>query len=346
MKTLTLLLLLLITIPSSKTFYVFSSSNCESCVSRLNLAEELHPDYEFIVYDISQEPSLTLFFEVERSLNISFTPLPLFLMFTDGNLSLIAAGGLSREAWLALKTDENLVNVYVDNGRGEATLAKSITRKEASKIGEIISNGGALPREVDPVLIISAALLDALNPCMLGFFLILLTLLSYSKNTLSSGLSFITAVYATRIAIGIGLIQLLRIPQLKLIVFSIAFILGFIKALQSVLGGRQIPAIVMEKITIQVERASNPASSFLAGVVSSTLIATCASPAYMLALNLIQSRGIVPLLIYNLVIIAPLLILTASLYNVNRLRRSISGKRRIIDFLTGIGIMAITLLSL
>jgi len=343
MKLLTLLLLVTLTLQSSE-IYVFTSSSCEPCVARLNVAKELNPDAEFIVYDVSVESNLNLFFEVEHVLNISFTPLPLFIMFRGGELSLIAAGGLSKEDWLSFHPNASQVNVYVESGLGGVVLEKTLTGEEASKLRDTILKG-APPKRADIALILTAALLDAFNPCMLGFFLILLTLLSYSKNTLGSGLAFVAAVYATRLAIGAGLLHVLSVPQLRPIILSAAFILGFMKTLQSIIGGRQIPAGVAEKITGQIERASAPTSSFIAGIIVSTLLVTCNSPAYLLALSLIPSGEVAPLLAYNLLIIMPLIILTINFYSIEGLRKKVSAKRRLIDFLTGVGIMVITLIS-
>ena len=95
-------------------------------------------------------------------------------------------------------------------------------------------------RSFSPLAIIAAGLIDGINPCaftVLIFFISFLTLMGYKNKDLAAiGITFITAVFLTYLAIGLGLFRgLYELKQfylfLRITFFSIAalcFILAYL----------------------------------------------------------------------------------------------------------------------
>jgi len=353
------LLLSLSSISGSNSFYILSSSNCESCVSRLRVIKEFYPDGAFVVYDIADAANLNRFSEIEKMIDAPFMPLPIISMFSDGELKMVAAGGLSRGAWEKIVMNETSgVNVYVDNGKGEAVLEKNIgDDRKIARLEELFLGGEAYPlaygASVSLVFILTIALVDAINPCMLGFFLILISFVSYSsnsKNAMRTSLAFSVAVFFTRFIVGVGFMQIFWMSdQIRFLAAVAALALGVLKIFQFLLGRRQIPSSFVDQITRRIERASNPRMGFVAGCVTAFLITSCSSPPYFLALSLLSTgsnvvEGLASLLIYNIIVVAPLLTLVICVYVLNltmtmNLRLWVSTRRRYIDLVIGVGLI-------
>jgi len=240
------LLLSLSSLPGSNSFYILSSSSCEPCVSRLRVVKELYPDGDFVVYDIADAVNLNRFSEIEKVIDAPFMPLPIFGMFSDGELRLVAAGGLSRGAWEKIAMNETSgVNVYVDNGKGEAVLEKNIGDDTKIARLEELFLGGEVYSSVDGagvplVLILTAALVDAFNPCMLGFFLVFLAFVSYSgdpETAVGTSLAFSVAVFVTRLIMGVCFMQVFWISsQIRFLAAVVALVLGAVKIFRFLLG--------------------------------------------------------------------------------------------------------------
>lgn len=358
-------LLSLSSLPGSNSFYVLSSSSCEPCVARLRVVKELYPAATFVTYDIADAVSLSRFSEIEKVIDVPFMPLPIFGMFLDGKLKLVAAGGLSKESWEKIVLNEtSVVDIYVDNGNGEAVLEKNIVDdKKIARLEELFLRkevySSADGVEVSPLLILTTALVDAFNPCMLGFFLVFLAFISYSgnpKTAIRTSLAFSGAVFITRFLMGVVLMQAFWISSgIKFLVAVISLVLGVAKILQFFLGeGRQIPSSFADQITRRIERASNPKAGFVAGCVTAFLITSCSSPPYFLALSLLSTGsnvvgGLASLLIYNLVVVAPLLAIMVCVYVLNLttttdLRHWVTARRRYINLLMGLGLVVMSAL--
>jgi cytochrome c biogenesis protein CcdA len=350
---------------SSNSFYVFLNNSCEPCKAQLRVVRELYPTATFVTYDIADTASLSYFFEIEKVIDVPFMPLPLFGMFSDGKLKLVAAGNLSRESWEKIVLNEtSVVDIYVDNGNGEAVFEKNIgDDKKIARLEELFLREEVYPSadgsEASFLIIFPTALVDAFNPCMLGFFLVFMVLISYSGNSktaLRISLAFSGAVFITRFLMGVVLMQVFWISSgIKFLVAIIVLVFGVVKILQFFLGeGRQIPSGFADKINKRIERASNAKAGFVAGCVTAFLIASCNSPSYFLVLSLLSTGsnvvgGLASLLIYNLVVVTPLLAIMVCIYVFNlttttNLRRWVTAKRRYINLLMGLWLVVLSAL--
>ena len=351
-------------LPSPYSFYVLTSSNCESCVVRLNIVKELYSNSTFIVYDVEETANINRFSEIQKVIDVPYIPLPIIGMFSNGELKLVAAGVLLSESWGRIVLNGSSgVNVYIDNGKGEAILQRNIgDDQKIKRLGELFLNKDVNPSlndtDVSISLMLAAAFMDSINPCMLGFFLIFLAFISFSQSSriaIRTSLAFGCGVFITRYLIGLGLMQVFWIiPAIRFLAAFLALVLGATKILQFFLGERrQIPSSFADQITRRIESTTNIKAGFVAGCITAFFIITCSSPPYFLALSLLSSGsnvigGLMSLMVYNLVVISPLLLVSVCVYVLNltttlNLRLWISTRRKFFNLLIGVGL---TLMSL
>lgn len=374
-SVLRLLLVLSVLFNGTLSFYIISSNSCKLCLERIAVAQELYPRSVFVNYDIAEGDSLRRFDEISGIIDEAFLPLPVFGVFEDDRLRAIVAGGPSADAWKRIiGEDMEGVPVYVDDGTGRAELKKTIENVEK------VANLEKFFTEIDievylgdfnllilPISI--AAAIDAVNPCSISVFIVLLAFVFHSTGrgvALRTGLSFSFAVFITYFLIGLGLIRAFGglskirtfgdLSQIKYIVVFFALFLGVMRIIEFLTGERRhLPNAFITQITKYLERASNPLTGFVAGVVSASLLLPCSSAPYFLALNLLSNKatllgGVLLLMIYNLIIITPFLIITVCVHSLGvktlDLKLWIEGRRRWINLLVGLGLICLSILML
>jgi cytochrome c biogenesis protein CcdA len=329
----------------------------------LRIVKDLYPNSTFIIYDIIEPTNINRFQEIEKFVAASYLPLPLFGLFSNDELKLVAAGGITRENWERMVLNVTTgVNIYIANDKGDAIFEKNISDSlEIAKLKDLflsnvikISNSD----DISSYLIFATALVDALNPCMLGFFLIFLAFISYSSSpviAVRTSLAFSCAVFISRMIIGLFLIQVLWINSIiKIFSVTISLLLGTIKILQYFFGeNRQIPSRFSDQISKYIEHATNPKTGFIAGCVTTLFITTCSSPPYFFALSLISTgsdtlRGLELLSIYNFLVVMPLFVILFSVYILNltttpNMRLWLSTRRKNINLLIGLGLVVMSI---
>jgi len=170
-----------------------------------------------------------------------------------------------------------------------------------------------------PLVLLAVA--DSVNPCTFAAFtaLLLITLnLLGKRRTVLTGFSFIVAVFLSYFILGIGLIYLFtRILYIDKIVAVFGLIIGVIGIS---LGLRpQFKSLVPKSVSgtidslIRKTYASSIASFFLGVVISFTLL-PCSSGPYVVGTSLLSTLegGVYQYLlltIYNLIFIAPLIVI-------------------------------------
>lgn len=183
-----------------------------------------------------------------------------------------------------------------------------------------ISDGG---KWLLPLVGVSA-LLDSINPC--AFSIILLTIaFLFSIGKLRSGIlkiggAYIIGIFLVYMAIGLGILQTLHIfntPHFMAKVGAILLVvLGGINLVNEFFPSfpvkLRIPQSAHSKIAELMERASLP-TAFLLGVLVGLCEFPCTGGPYLLVLGLLHDQGTYLsgfgyLLLYNIIFVAPLLI--------------------------------------
>ena len=180
-------------------------------------------------------------------------------------------------------------------------------------------------------LVITAGLINSFNPCAIAILLIFIALMLTFKKDFKTitilGLTYIVAVFLTQFVIGLGLLKtlyLFSIPQIftriigwLLIVWGAWSIKDFFfpklpLRLSISLKGRQVIAFLAQKFSIP--------TTLVMGCLVAIFGFPCTGGIYLATLALLSAKetylkGIVYLLIYNLMFILPLIVIFAAATN-------------------------------
>jgi cytochrome c biogenesis protein CcdA len=178
--------------------------------------------------------------------------------------------------------------------------------------------------------IITAALIDSINPCAIAVLIFLLTYLvalKAKKKILSVGLTYIVTVYIVYFLAGLGLLTALANSTITATIYYLAgiliIILGLIELKDFFWEGKNGPLLKIpesKKPVIEkwVKKASLPAAIVLGFLVSAFEL-PCTGGVYFAILSLLANQvskinAVVYLLIYNVFFIMPLLIIWLLVY--------------------------------
>lgn len=180
-------------------------------------------------------------------------------------------------------------------------------------------------------LVITAGLLDSFNPCAIAVLLIFIALMiTFEKSRrviISLGITYIAAVYITYLLIGLGLLRavhLFNIPEIFTQIIGWVLIGWGLWSLKDYffpklplrlsisLRGRQIIATYADRFTIP--------ATFLMGFFVAIFGFPCTGGIYLATLAMLSARetyfkGILYLLLYNLMFVTPLIIIFAATAN-------------------------------
>jgi cytochrome c biogenesis protein CcdA len=172
--------------------------------------------------------------------------------------------------------------------------------------------------------IMSAALLDSVNPCAFSIlFLTIAFLFSLGRsrqNILLVGLLYIAGIFAVYLAIGLGILQVLsffNVPHgLAKIGAVVLIIFGVLELLENLIPNfpikLQIPALAKPQIARIINRASLPAA-FGLGIAVGAFEFPCTGGPYLFVLGLLHDQatfwsGFGYLVVYNFIFVLPLVV--------------------------------------
>ena len=222
-------------------------------------------------------------------------------------------------------------------------------------------------KELTIPIVISAALIDSINPCafaVLIFMLTYLIALGIRRRTLFMGLGYIGMVFLTYFLAGLGLFAAVETTGISVILFrvaaGIAIFAGIINIKDFFFYGKgfslEIPKSRKPLIEKYIHRASLPAALIL-GFLVSLFELPCTGGVYlailsMLANNMTRTAAIPYLLFYNFIFVIPLFVILALVYkgsSAERMEKWRVSKRRYMKLIAGlfmIGLGIIMLLEL
>jgi len=178
--------------------------------------------------------------------------------------------------------------------------------------------------------VLSAAAVDAINPCAFAVFVILLSTVLVSGNkrrALGSGIAFTFAIYISYFLMGIGLYTALASSGITKIIFiiaaSLAIILGLFNLKDYLWYGRWFVMEVPQKWRPAMQRLIKGVTSvpgaFLIGFVVSLFLLPCTSGPYIVILGLLsetttKNTAVLWLLLYNFIFVLPMIAITGIVY--------------------------------
>ncbi len=176
-------------------------------------------------------------------------------------------------------------------------------------------------------VIMSAAAVDAINPCAFAVLLVLLGTVLAQKHSrpkvIASGLAFSVVVFMSYVLMGLGLYKALTLGSaasvFTTIIGVLAIILGLFNLKDWLWYGKtpplEVPMSWRPRMIHVLERVTSPIGAAAAGLVVSLFLLPCTSGPYIVILGLLASSPLDAqlfwyLALYNLVFISPMIILT------------------------------------
>ena len=184
-----------------------------------------------------------------------------------------------------------------------------------------LSDGGKLLLP----LVIAAALVDSINPCAFSILLLTIAFLfslgQVRSSILKIGGFYVAGIFLIYILIGLGILQTLHIfntPHfMAKIGASLLILLGGINLINEFFPSfpvkLRIPASAHRKMAELMEKGSAPAAFVLGGLVGLCEF-PCTGGPYLMVLGLLHDqatymKGLGYLIFYNLIFVAPLVII-------------------------------------
>ncbi len=301
----------------SPRFYVYGSHACEDCVEALELLTSAFGEDSVVFYDLSDPRNTPYFDEIyDRAFSGMTQRIPLVGVF-NGSLRAVVSGPHDIAFWRSMTEQDPLFIQYGDRESEHLSDAGDIERLE-----------GLFLQTVEPserndagifLMVVLAALADSVNPCAFAVLVAFLTLISRKKgDVLRSGLAFSAAVFLVYLMMGFGLIMVFRsVPWLKLVVGIMGIVLGSVEiadAMKKKGSSSLIPESFRERTASAIRKAGDARAAFVMGLLVSLFLLPCTSGPYFIAMSLISEDsaplGIALLLLYNLIFIAPLILIT------------------------------------
>jgi len=179
-------------------------------------------------------------------------------------------------------------------------------------------------------LLISAAFVDAMNPCALAVLILLLATVIAAKgknSALVAGLLFSLAIFISYFLMGYGAYRAISsysLPKyLSLGVGLFSILIGLANLKDVFWFGKyfvmEVPMGWRPRMQKILRSVSSPLGAFGAGFLVSLFLVPCASGPYLSILGLMATKGyttgtISLLMLYNLVFVSPMLIITFAMY--------------------------------
>jgi len=191
-------------------------------------------------------------------------------------------------------------------------------------------------REMGPLTVIGAALIDGINPCAFATILFFVSYLAIGKRTrkemLVNGLAFTLGVFVTYLLVGIGAMKLLELataiqvlrPILYGVMGAACLILGGLSVHDYVLARRgqasemqlNLPDKLRNRIKSQIRttRGALAGTALVTGLVVSLLELACTGQVYLPTISFVvgmpemRLSALLYLVLYNIAFVIPLLV--------------------------------------
>jgi cytochrome c biogenesis protein CcdA len=230
---------------------------------------------------------------------------------------------------------------------------------------EKVRNVTVIPKiELTIPIIISAALVDSINPCAFAVLIFLLTYLialGSKRKTIQVGLGYIFMVFITYFFAGLGLFSAVETIGISSILYRVAAVIAIVAGTINVKDfffygkgfSLEIPKSRKSIIEKYIHRASFPAALIL-GFLVAMFELPCTGGVYLAILSLLansmtRSVAIPYLLLYNLIFVIPLFIILVLIYkggSAEKMESWRKGKRKYMKLFAGLFMIALGIIML
>jgi len=220
-------------------------------------------------------------------------------------------------------------------------------------------NGDGIVQKLTIPAVVSAAIVDAINPCAFAVLIILVSTILISskrKRALYSGLAFSLAIFISYLLMGVGLYSAIVASGIShnfyLIVAILAVIIGLLNLKDYLFYGKwfvmEVPLKWRPKMKSLINGVTSVPGAFFIGFIVSLFLLPCTSGPYIVILGLLaktatKTYAFSLLFLYNLIFVLPMIFITLAIYfgiitteKAERIRQS---KLKILHLIAGIIIL-------
>lgn len=336
---------------SLHVFYGQGCPHCAALLSFLDKSKTNYPTLKIYEYEVYQNNENRILFEkLAGSLNTKVEGVP--TVFISDKVIV----GFSQEISVSL---QNVINkcLYEKCGNPIDNLSEKYNQTNQHVV------------KLTVPLVVTAAAVDAINPCAFAVLIILMTAalsITDKKSALKFGLAFTSSIYISYFLMGFGLFSVLQTSSLNrmfyIFVTVLAVIVGLLNIKDYFWYGRgflmEIPLSWRPAMKNIIRKATSPLGAFLVGFVVSCFELPCTGGPYIVILGLLakevtRATGTIYLLLYNLVFVTPLIVLTIIIYKglstTEKLEKIRQDKIKVLHLIAGVlmlGIAGVMILSL
>ncbi len=226
--------------------------------------------------------------------------------------------------------DEPIINNFVS----EIEKVEAVEAPTPEKVSEMLNveqkTSKPLVADVSLIVLIWAALVDAINPCAFAVLILLVATVISAKGRrggLYSGLLFSLAIFVSYFLMGLGLYKAMgffNLPKIfSFVIGGIAILIGIANLKDFFWYGRgfvmEVPFSWRPKMQAIIRNVTSPMGALGAGFLVSLFLLPCTSGPYIVILGLLAQKEnlghtIWMLFVYNLIFILPMVIITISMY--------------------------------
>jgi len=339
----------------------FNGRGCPHCAQTEALLEQLkdeHPGLTVHSYEVYfDDENRDLMFEFGRVYEVEVTGVPMLYV---GN------------AVISGYRPEEIVSTI---GRClEIGCPSPLEKVEAARAPEAVSEtdteanpeaSEALKKLTLPA-VISAAAVDAVNPCEFAVLIILLTTILATGNkrkALLAGLAFTASIYISYFLMGLGLYSALAASGLSrvfyIVIASLAIVVGLFNLKDFLWYGKwfvmEVPMSWRPALKKLLGGVTSIPGAFGVGFLVSLFLLPCTSGPYIVILGLLakastRTSAVPLLLLYNAIFVLPMLIITVAvakgLTTTAEAERWRQGKLRLLHLIAGVIILGLGLVML
>jgi len=306
-----LLLILASAFVSASDLVFFSSTGCPFCAKEeifLESVQEKYPSLNISSFDLRQDKnSIKLLQKFSKVYKNEITHVP--ITYINNNSFIGFSDEISKNIEDEIK--------YCEENKCESPFAR-------------IQDAKTNIERITIPAVISAAAVDAINPCAFAVLILLLSTILIAKDrkkALLAGLAFSFAVYISYFLMGYGLFTAIKASGIThafyFIVAVLAVVIGLFNLKDYLWYGKwfrmEVPMSWRPKMKLLIKSVTSVPGAFVVGIIVSLFLLPCTSGPYIVILGLLANAvtrdyAILLLLLYNLIFILPMIIITLAIY--------------------------------
>lgn len=204
--------------------------------------------------------------------------------------------------------------------------------------------------------VLTAAAVDAINPCAFAVLILLLTTILATDNkrrALFAGLAFTLSIFISYLLMGLGLYSAIQVTGLShtfyIVVAILAILVGVFNMKDYFAYGKwfimEVPISWRPKMKALLRGITSVPGAFMIGFVISLFLLPCTSGPYIVILGLLAhattfTYALTLLVLYNFVFVIPMLVITLLIYfgitTTKQAEEWRSGKLKVLHLIAGI----------